>query len=1814
MNIESALVNERINALRPRLLNVTRRNPLINNVLSGRNRSYISIVDEKPQSVLNALKDDAMLQVAPLPIIGEDNLPDEQTQEFKTAFANAVLVDERHRTVIDAIDFENDERAFEKQALQERALKDQIRIKLELPPRPDGTQHSDLVNQAKILGINPSKVLPAANFQATDDRHEDNELQTLLLPETLQARMSTMLSKQRIFEEERGLRVSYLVIGYLQWKVQSSDPKDGDLKSPLILIPISFARERSADGEIYTISQIDDPQINPVLRHKLEVDLGLDLSELLDQINSDHLDVESLFNAVQAFQPNVASTWQVKREATLGLYPFPGIDLHNDLRGEDIDFSSFSVLKELMLGKGPADGTASDWSNVELDSEESQAKVPHLVADADSSQHLALMRVASGENVALEGPPGSGKSQTIVNAIANALHEGKRVLFVAQKQTALEVVNARLQALGLDKFVLPMVGAKSDTEGFYEALEQRLAVKKTRTPQQISALRQKLGVQRSAISRYIDLLNSSVGGTQLSMHEVLGLSMQYHEAINNLPLSLRTVEPSFHKFSAQFDLSDLRSLLKELNRWSTELSEYQLGASSPWANASTSEIDYDALVGFKTKGTKASEELATELSTLDSSLQRIVSPILDSHNHEDVAEALDWLSRWKSSDDSNWHALAMRAESSQPRLVELSALQDEAEKMVRASSLSEDALLDAGHSVTELRSISRFLELCQIDRLDENGVQQAIMANETRLDQLEEIKDQLDRLNSSGNVVEPHRFLQARSAIADLKAEQWLVDLLATHTIDQAVLEMEQANKGLANAYQVLDEGQPIPLLKQVKVVNDTIKHTGFFGRFGRRYKDALAQAAAWLGQSKISAREKVAAVASLEQLAEEIQDLDKLTVTELLPSIEYASRSKLRTSQTLLKDTLLHAKVCGVSAEHLFTFVCDPAVDTVCDFLEAESRSDRSWSFLDKEISATAERLQFAETNRELLAIGERFCLQHSITDGDTLKGIAQSGECYLKICALQENAGRELGLEPCLPTRQAVTDYANFCSRFISYCAELKSLLVDSNQQSALEAVTGLLPFVAEVEASVTLLDRGKGLDTGQEPVAASLASIKSHLGDETGFNNLVQRRNTLLSAERVGLGPLLSLLERENLLDEADSSGAAAVMHCLKVRAESEYGSDLLLHSGTTLDGARLQLQEIDRELIALAPAAVSAAVVDRSNPPVGIGRGRKSEYTELSLLQHELGKKRRTPPRKLLKRARESLTDLFPCWMMVPGAVAQHLPREECFDLVIIDEASQMTPENSVSALMRASQALVSGDTNQLPPTDFFKSLSIDEDLDEDISTDEESILELANTQFHPKHRLNWHYRSRHEDLIAFSNYHVYDSDLTIFPSPNHSGSDLGVSMIQVKGTFQRGLNLVEAEVMVERIARFMKTNPDRSLGVVTMNQSQAEQVDSMVMREAQCDPAVAEYIDRWAEKNSGLEKFFVKNLENVQGDERDVIFIGTVYGADAQGKFYQRFGPINGASGKRRLNVLFTRAKEQIVTFSSIPLEAFNPSSSNTGATLLKAWLQFSSSGRLGGGAVNDGSCGAPDSPFEEHVIAAIESLGFQAVPQVGASGYFIDIGVKHPDYPVGFLCGVECDGATYHSAKSARDRDRLRQEVLERLGWDLYRIWSTDWFRDPYGQTQVLKRYLEALLATKCQSAKASEGNNVVDFLPSSQQSLYRDEALESQRAGNNDEDDLAAAEEPVRTDDPVEIGSRVSIRYLNGPRAGISANFWLTDRKETESFRMPGSITLRADSPLGEAVYRSYPGDVVTYKLADEEVRVELIDTELPETRVAAG
>jgi very-short-patch-repair endonuclease len=383
-------------------------------------------------------------------------------------------------------------------------------------------------------------------------------------------------------------------------------------------------------------------------------------------------------------------------------------------------------------------------------------------------------------------------------------------------------------------------------------------------------------------------------------------------------------------------------------------------------------------------------------------------------------------------------------------------------------------------------------------------------------------------------------------------------------------------------------------------------------------------------------------------------------------------------------------------------------------------------------------------------------------------------------------------------------------------------------------------------------------------------------------------------------------------------------------------------------------------------------------------------------------------------------------------------------------------------------------------NQLPPSSFFKTLIDDEEADDDENVLSESVLEMANGAFRPARRLRWHYRSRHSGLIKFSNRLVYDDQLIAFPSATEAMSRMGVEFRAVKGRYKAGTNPVEAKTIIESIIEFMQNDPDRSLGVVTLNQRQRDLIMEEFEYAIANNRAVQRYIDTWKEKNDGLEEFFIKNLENVQGDERDVIFIGTVYGAEEPGaRVMQRFGPINGLAGRRRLNVLFTRAKQKVVTFSSMTAADIEADERNAGAYMLKRWLEYTASGVLDVGEETENE---PDSEFEVFVIDQIRSMGCKPVPQVGVAGYFVDIGIRHPEWPHGFILGVECDGATYHSAKSARDRDRLRQEILENLGWRLHRIWSTDWFNNPGQEADRLRRVIIERLA----ELKAREHENAL--------------------------------------------------------------------------------------------------------------------------------
>lgn len=453
-------------------------------------------------------------------------------------------------------------------------------------------------------------------------------------------------------------------------------------------------------------------------------------------------------------------------------------------------------------------------------------------------------------------------------------------------------------------------------------------------------------------------------------------------------------------------------------------------------------------------------------------------------------------------------------------------------------------------------------------------------------------------------------------------------------------------------------------------------------------------------------------------------------------------------------------------------------------------------------------------------------------------------------------------------------------------------------------------------------------------------------------------------------------------------------------------------------------------------------------------------------QLGVLRREMQKKRRhLPIRQLINKAGNAVQALKPVFMMSPLSIANFLePGVLDFDLVVFDEASQVRPVEALGAISRGKQVVVVGDSKQLPPTSFFDRLMNAEENDEDnITADLESVLGLFVAQGAPERMLRWHYRSRHDSLITVSNNEFYDNRLVVFPSPGRDGEAAGLILHHLNDTvYDRGgtrSNVGEAKRVAEAVMEHARERPHLTLGVAAFSSAQTQAVEDQIEILRRNDPSHEGFFN-----SHTYEPFFVKNLENVQGDERDAIFISVGYGRTATGSVPMNFGPLNRDGGERRLNVLITRARRRCEVFTNMTSEDIDLGRAGSrGVRALKTFLRYAE----GGGLDMPIPTGRePDSPFEEAVLRALQAAGHRVETQVGSAGFFIDLAIVDPDKPGRYVLGIECDGATYHSARSARDRDRLRQEVLEGLGWRIHRIWSTDWFRNP---ERELARTAEAI-------------------------------------------------------------------------------------------------------------------------------------------------
>lgn len=705
----------------------------------------------------------------------------------------------------------------------------------------------------------------------------------------------------------------------------------------------------------------------------------------------------------------------------------------------------------------------------------------------------------------------------------------------------------------------------------------------------------------------------------------------------------------------------------------------------------------------------------------------------------------------------------------------------------------------------------------------------------------------------------------------------------------------------------------------------------------------------------------------------------------------------------------------------------------------------------------------------------------------------------------------------------RAQIASLSESSDALINLRRQVSELVVDANELLAPDGAVAIaqarlaseLPRYEKLSTHLTQLTLFDHSSCSFEEQAAFAAAIQECHPKLNAWCNWYRVREEAINA---GLSALVEVIEAESVGSQTTQdlfeTGYARWFAIHLIDAEPKLAELITDVHMSDIEAYR----RLEDRLSALSVRFIRAKLCDYIPDKNNVSR--KDGY---GVLKHQLQLQRRHKPvRQLATEMGEAFTALAPCMLMSPLSIAQYLPADQAlFDLVIFDEASQIAPWDAIGSIARGRQVVIAGDPRQMPPTSFFNRAAGSTDEDEATEEDMESILDECLAAGVPQHSLQWHYRSRHESLIAFSNNRYYDNRLITFPAPETRES--AVTWRKVDGIYAKGVgrtNQAEAEAMVaetvKRLTDAAFVEAGKTLAIVTLNSDQQRLVEDLLDRARRSHPR----IERFFGENLA-EPVVVKNLETVQGDERDLILLGIGYGPTEPNSptMSMNFGPLNREGGWRRLNVAVTRARQEMLLFTSFDAGMIDLNRTSARAVRdLKHFIEFAERGPRALAEAIQGSVGEHESPFEEAVAHALTRKGWAVVPQIGVSRFRIDLGIVHPDRPGDYLVGVECDGASYHSAATARDRDKVRAAILEGLGWKLVRIWSTDWWVDKVGAAERLYFKIQAIL----EESRATQSSPEMPVAIELAEEMIAAEAAEIAQESNGQPELLAETIEPA--------------------------------------------------------------------------------------------
>lgn len=1592
-------------------------------------------------------------------------------------------------------------------------------------------QRPDVKKYASSIGLE-------TNFDVDDPGAEEsnNFLQALYYPDELESRCRKLEKEGKSAYEEKGLKIMYLVMGFLEYPDQVNSDKI--FNAPLVCIPINLLRsgvDKKTGVMKYAIQHNgDELNDNLSLREKLKRDFGLHLPEFLNLeggFEEFESELDRYFAELKLLIEDKPK-WKLKYEASIALLSFAKQvfieETREELWARDPDIKGFADhqgIKTIFEGVFSGNPNADYDSLDEYDIDKHPQENLELIYDADSSQHSAIIDALEGKSIVIEGPPGTGKSQTITNLIAALISSGKKVLFISDKLAALKVVKKRIENVELGDFCLELHSSKAKTKDLLEEIQKRVELKINLSSKELAEKKALFQAKKEALKTYKELVNTvQFNKLGLKVNQVIWKTVFYKNKLGDYfnKFKLRQIDGA-----ENYSSNDLSLLMDKFNSlMDAKKTVGTVGRTSPfWGyepkSLSHQEVDLIEKIFLDLiKGAKEAQLVFIELD------KKFILHSEGEFEFQDLCglqNSLRNLQTLKINVDKNLFSYIWikDLEGNINYQNEVSDLENEIASAVLLQKQFQSILNNDITCSDDFKkhvqiyknfALSNEMQLCTLEDLNKYQLKLAI--------HIDAFVSSLELLNEF--LAERH--IPTALKVADLDFLRELLEFCQAIPVEsinyvggldvshkyEPELKLFLVKQSSCNAlFNSLDKQVHLDSIPSEDRLKDALEifrgGKKIFGIFNAQYRAANKLFKSLTKIDGFSFSKKAEITRELLDFNRINNELNQLDLVKSLLGTKFEGR--LSNVQPYIDVIEINKKLQSYDegSNRLNTLVKNLSISTLISISKNNERFDRLFTchqmlFKSEKYGATDNHVlakieSYPELNQQkeslkslhvFLSDMSNELLAWSISRSSRIGDILSAAEARItfdvKTHELKNNTRFKdsfgdfydaldtdvltisnavkfhsaLRAEPYSFQNTIAHDFINEDGTLLRIANELDALYDSMDKK-----INELIKF-GQFDPEEWAFPDNKFFTTFIDKTEKALSEIHKLIPW-----SLYQYHKNELSKD--GYEDLIHFAE-DGLIDH-ESLGDLFSWYFYSTIANKIYESNPILKNFSGLNHSRIRSEfcQLDREIISLHGKKIASECIHRAQVPAGRSNPVVSERTDWALLKYLLPQSRpRVPIRRVMSQAFDAIIELKPCIMMSPIAVAQYLPKVlGVFDVVIMDEASQIRIEESFGSIARSKQLVVVGDPKQLPPTDFFDTSS---NLESALvtTTDAESILDACIGNFNSTRKLKWHYRSSHESLISFSNHHFYKNELIIFPSPFSNDESLGVKTYYIDdAVYEANINYKEALAVVNAVISHMMSNPNKSLGVVSLNLKQKELIEELFYQQSKDNSIVSSYLARWDDAN---EDFFVKNLENVQGDERDCIFVSTTFGkGPGMSKPRQNFGPISRENGWRRLNVLFTRARKSISLFTSMePSDIIDDISTPRGTKMLRAYLEFAKNGIL---ETYEDTGGSYESEFEEAVGQMLVNAGYEIKCQLGVSKFRIDIAVKAPGADGSYIAAIECDGASYHSDRSTRDRDRIRQEILENLGWKgrIWRIWSTDWYRNPDIEFAKLLSFLESL-------------------------------------------------------------------------------------------------------------------------------------------------